>query len=338
MRLRERRILVTGGAGFIGSHICEKLLREEAEVVLIDDFSTGRISNLDGIRDKIKIFKGKVENYDDVSKAIKDCDAVIHQAFPYGRSGMGLEEQHIEEGIVGTFNLLKASVKNNVEKIVNASSVAVYGIPKSLPVREDHPINPFLPYGVTKYSGELYCRTFSKLYGLDTVSLRYFYVYGPRYAQFDHSALVNFLNRAIENKPLLIYGDGTQIRDYTYVDDAVKGTLLALNKKNTMGAAYNISSGVGIKISDLAKTIMKSTAKSLEIRFAENKEYRFSDEYCKIPVGSTKRTGDKWFDERNYIGDITKATEELKYNPKVDIETGIGRTFRWLKRLRNIKL
>ena len=338
MRLEGKRILVTGGAGFIGSHICERLLGERVEVVVLDDFSTGRKSNLDRIKDKIEVFEGKVENYNDVFKVIKDCDIVIHQAFPYGRSGMGLEDQHIEEGIVGTFNLLKAAVTNNVKKVVNASSVAVYGIPKALPISEDHPINPFLPYGVTKYSGELYCKTFSKLYGLDTVNLRYFYVYGPRYAQFDHSALVNFLNRAIENKPLLIYGDGNQIRDYTYVDDAVEGTLMALTGENAMGATYNISSGVGIRIFELAKTIIKSINKPLEIRFAENKEYRYSDEYCKIPIGSTRKIDDRWFDERNYVGDITKANRELKYDPKVDIETGINQTFRWLKRQKNTKL
>ncbi|MCL0060260.1 GDP-mannose 4,6-dehydratase, partial [Dehalococcoidia bacterium] len=324
--------------GFIGSHICQRLLKEGAEVVVLDDFSTGKLTNLEHIKEDLKIFKGRIENYNDVSEAIKGCNIVIHEAFPYGKSGMGLEEQYIEDGVIGTFNVLKASVKNDVEKVVNASSVAVYGIPKYLPINEKHPINPFLPYGATKYVGELYCKTFSKLYGLDTASLRYFYVYGARYAQFDHSAMVNFLNRSLEDKPLLIYGDGSQIRDYTYIDDAVEGTLLAAMKENTLGATYNISYGEGVTISELAKKVAKIVDKDVEIRFAEAREYRYSDEYCIVPVGLTKKLDDKWVDERIYVGDISKAKKELNYNPKVRIEEGIKRTVEWLKSLKGIEI
>jgi UDP-glucose 4-epimerase len=338
MSVDGKRVLVTGGAGFIGSHICERLLKEGAEVVVLDDFSTGKLINLEHIKEDLKIFKGRIENYNDVSEAIKGCDIVIHEAFPYGKSGMGLEEQYIEDGVIGTFNVLKASVKNKVEKVVNASSVAVYGLPKYLPINEKHPINPFLPYGVTKYAGELYCKTFSKLYGLDTVNLRYFYVYGERYAQFDHSAMVNFLNRSLKDKTLLIYGDGSQIRDYTYIDDAMEGTLLAAMKENTLGATYNISYGVGITILELAKKVAKIVDKDVEIRFAEAREYRYSDEYCIVPVGLTKKLDDKWIDERNYVGDISKAKKELNYNPKVRIEEGIKRTVEWLKSLKGIEI
>lgn len=307
MRLNGKRVLVTGGAGFIGSHICERLIQERVEVVVIDDFSTGKLTNLEQIKKHIELIKGKVENYEDVSEAIKGCDIVIHEAFPYGKSGMGLEEQYTEGGVIGTFNILKASVKNKVEKVVNASSVAVYGLPKYLPIDEKHPIDPFLPYGATKYAGELYCKTFSKLYGLDTVSLRYFYVYGERYAQFDHSAMVNFLNRSLEDKPLLIYGDGSQIRDYTYIDDAVEGTLLAAMKENTLGAAYNISYGEGVTILELVKKVAKIVDKDIEIRFAEAKEYRYSDEYCVIPVGLTKKVDDKWVDKKKFCGEHIKG-------------------------------
>jgi UDP-glucose 4-epimerase len=328
-----KRVLVTGGAGFIGSHICERLIKEGTEVVVLDDFSTGKLTNLEHINGDLRMIKGKVENYNAVSEAIKDCDIVIHEAFPYGKSGMGLEEQYIEEGVIGTFNVLKASVKCGVEKVVNASSVAVYGIPKYLPLDEKHPINTFLPYGATKYAGELYCKTFSKLYGLDTVNLRYFYVYGPRYAQFDHSAMVNFLNRSLEDKTLLIYGDGSQIRDYTYIDDAVEGTLLAAIKKNLSGATYNLSYVEGITILELAKKVAKIVDEDIKIRFADNKEYRYSDEYTLIPIGLTKKVGDTWIDERNYVGDITRAKKELNYTPKVKIEEGIKGTVEWLKSL-----
>lgn len=338
MDIKEKKILVTGGAGFIGSHICERMVRKGAGVVVLDDFSTGKLANLEQIKNDIKLMKGKVENYEDVSRAIKGCDIVIHEAFPYGKSGMGLKEQYIEEGVIGTFNILKASVENRVKKVVNASSVAVYGILKYLPVNEKHPANPFLSYGVTKYAGELYCKTFSRLYGLDTVSLRYFYVYGPRYAQFEHNAMINFLNRAIENKPLLIYGDGSQIRDYTYIDDVVDGTLLATMKENTRGEVYNISYGEGITILKLAKKIANIVKGNIKIRFAENKEYKYSDEFTHIPVGLTNKVGNKWVDKRNYIGDISKAKEDLGYNPKIKIEEGINKTIDWLKSTKILKI
>lgn len=335
MKISNKKVLVTGGAGFIGSHICERLLKEGAEVTVLDDFSTGKLANLMHIRNDITLFKGKIEDYERVYKALKGCNIGIHEAFPYGKSGMGLEEQYIEEGVIGTFNVLKAAVEHNIEKVVNASSVAVYGIQKYIPLDEKHPILPFLPYGVTKYAGELYCKTFSKLYGLDTTSLRYFYVYGPRYAQFEHNAMVNFLNRALNNKPLLIYGDGSQIRDYTYIDDVVEGTLLAAQKEYTSGTVYNISYGEGITILELAKTIVGIINKDIEIKFAEIREYKYSDKYTTIPIGLTQKAGDKWIDERNYIGDITKAKKELQYDPKVKIEAGIEKTAEWLKNMKN---
>lgn len=331
MKFHKKRVLVTGGAGFIGSHIAERLVKEGSKVIILDNFCTGKESNLEKIRNDIELIKGTINSYDDVEKSVKDCDIVIHQAFPYGTVGMGLDQQHIEEGAIGTFNVLKASVKNKVEKVVFASSVAVYGIPKYLPIDEKHPTDPFLPYGATKYLGELFCRTFSRIYKIDTVSLRYLYAYGPKYAQFDHSAIVNFLNRAIEGKPLLIYGDGSQIRDYSYIDDVVDGTILATMKENTEGDVYNISSGGGIRIIDLAKKIAKIFDNKIEVRFAEKGEYVFSDEYVKVPVGATRKVGDKWIDERSYSGDISKAKKELGYNPKIGLDEGISKTVKWLE-------
>jgi len=147
----------------------------------------------------------------------------------------------VEDGAIGTFNVLRAAVENKIRKVLYASTVAVYGRQEYLPIDEKHPKNPFLPYGATKLLGELYCSTIHNVFGIDTVSVRYFNVYGPRYATFDHSAMVNFLNRVVGNKELLIYGDGSQVRDYTYIDDIVNGTLLALKKDNTIGDVYNIA-------------------------------------------------------------------------------------------------
>ncbi|MHB8105276.1 MAG: SDR family NAD(P)-dependent oxidoreductase [Dehalococcoidales bacterium] len=330
MNLKGKRVLVTGGAGFIGSHVCERLLEEGADVAVLDDFSTGKRENLDQIKKDIKIIIGNVENRQDVAKAVKGSDIIVHEAFPYGKSGMGLNEHYTETGVLGTFNVLKSAVENGVKKVVFASTVSVYGIPRYVPLDEKHPIEPFLPYGATKYVGELYCSTFAKLYGLDTVSLRYFYVYGPRYAQFDHSAMVNFMHRAVENKPLLIYGDGAQVRDYTYISDAVAGTLLAIKKENTRGEVYNISSGNGIAISDLAKKVVSVSPHKVDVKSAAAGEYRYSDKYTIIPIGLTTKKGDTWIDERNYVGDISKAKRELGYNPSVTFEEGIKKTMAWM--------
>lgn len=315
------RVLITGGVGFIGSHLCRRLLKEGFDITALDNFSTGKLRNLKDIIDDIHFVFGDIQDYRVVSQAVKNCDAIIHEAFPYSISGMNLDEQHLDTGIIGTFNVLNAAVEAHVQKVVFASSVAVYGLSQSLPIKETDPINPFLLYGTTKYAGELYCNTFSKLYKLETVILRYFYIYGPTYPNYEHSAVMNFVTRAVKGEPLLIYGDGTQVRDYTYIDDAVEGTMLALKKDSCYGEVYNIASGTGISILELAKAVKNIVGEHIEIQFATEKDYKQSD--SGIPIGLTTKVDGKWIDERSYVADITKARKELNYNPKFDINSGI---------------
>jgi len=330
MDINEKNILVTGGAGFIGSHLCERLLKENAKVTVFDNLSTGKIENLADIMDKIEFVRGDIKDYNEVKKVIKGKDIVIHEAFPYGVATRELDKQFVEDGSIGTFNVLRASVENDVKKVVYASTVAVYGEQEYVPIDEEHKKDPFLPYGATKYIGELYCSTFNRVYGLDTVSLRYFNVYGPRYATFDHSAMIHFLERSIENKTLLIYGDGNQIRDYTYISDIVEGTILAVKKDGLNGEVFNLGEGQGIKIIDLAKKIVEISGKNLEIRFAKPEEYRYIKKG--LPYGVTKKTDDGYLDTRNYIADINKARKILGYNPKTGIDDGIKITLEWMKR------
>ena len=329
--IRNKKILITGGAGFIGSHLAEKLCCDN-NIIIFDNFSTGKLTNIEKLKDKITIIEGNITNYIQVLKAVKDVDYIIHQAFPYGVATRELNKQFIEDGAVGTFNILHAAVENNVEKVVYASSVAVYGIQDKLPVKENNLINPFLPYGATKYVGELYCRTISNVFNLQTVSLRYFNVYGPRYSSYDHSALINFLSRALKGKDLVIYGDGEQIRDYTYIDDVVEGTLLSLEKDKFYGEIFNIGGGNGIKILDLANLVAEMareyTKKEIKVRFAQKEEYE--KVFRGLPRGITKKIGDKYVDERNYIADITKAKKILGYSPKVGLKEGITKTLEWL--------
>jgi len=329
--IKNKKILITGGAGFIGSHLVERLYKSNS-IIVFDNFSTGKITNIEKLKDGITLIKGDIINYTQVLKAIKDVDYIIHQAFPYGVATRDLNKQFIEEGAIGTFNILRAAVENNVEKVIYASSVAVYGIQDELPIKENNLIAPFLPYGATKYVGELYCKTISNIFNLQTVSLRYFNVYGPRYSSYDHSALINFLTRALKGKDLIIYGNGEQIRDYTYIDDVVEGTILCLEKDKFYGEVFNIGSGNGIKILDLAhlvaEIVKEYTKKDINIRFAHEEEY--NKVFKGLPRGVTKKIGDKYVDERNYIADITKAKKILGYSPKVGLKEGIVKTLEWL--------
>lgn len=330
MKIRGKKILVTGGAGFIGSHLCERLLKEGSEVIVLDNFCTGKMSNIEKIKKFVSLIRGDITNKKLIDRCTTNVDIIVHEAFPYGISGMDMEKLYAKEGVIGTVNLLKSAVKNNVKKVVFASSVAVYGLQKYFPIDENHPADPFLPYGATKRAGELYCSAFSKIYNLETISLRYFYVYGPRYSALDHSALVNFIDRALGGMPLIIYGDGRQIRDYTYIDDAIEGTIKAIKKDHNYGDIYNISSGKSISILELAKKVKRIVGGETDIKFAENQEYKYIRK-CKIPVGMTTRTGSGWTDERNYSADLTYARKRLNYLPKVGLEEGIAKTIKWLK-------
>lgn len=328
MKLSGKKILIAGGAGFIGSHLCEKLLIENAEISVFDNFCTGKIDNLKNVKKDIQIITGNINNFEEISNAVRGNNIVIHQAFPYGVATRELDKQFVEDGAIGTYNILRASVEHDIERVAYASTVAVYGRQMYTPIDENHPKNPFLPYGATKLLGELYCSTMNNVFGLDTVSLRYFNVYGPRYATFDHSAMIHFLERVIQNQCPLIYGDGSQVRDYTYIDDIVQGTILALKIDNTKGKIYNIAEGQGIKIIDLAKKIIEISGKTLEPRFAEINEYKTIEKG--LPYGITQKIGDKYLDTRKYVANIENAITDLGYKPNTDFDYGIKKTYEWL--------
>ena len=275
IELLNKNILITGGAGFIGSHLCERLLSNGANVTIIDNFSTGKIVNIKTFVDKINIIHSDICDYDQVYKACKGIDYVFHLAYPYGVDGRGLHQGYVDTGVVGTYNVLRAAVEHGVKKVVNISSVSAYGlvtdngVPLSTSLNESMIGEQFLHYGVTKLSGEMYCKIFVDMYGLDSVSLRLFYGYGPRYATFDHSALVNFLHRATTDKDLIIYGSGDQLRDYTYVSDIVNGIMLSLNSKSK-GEVYNISGGTTCTIRELAQTVINQLPTKSTIRVADS--------------------------------------------------------------------
>ncbi len=321
--------LVSGGAGFIGSHLIPKLLEQGHNVVSVDNYFTGKSKNhVDGC----KYYKVDIDYEDDYTPFMKSPDYIIHLAYPYGVDGMGLNDAYIQTGLQGTYNLLKYAVKTEVKKLVNISSVSAYGILTESPIQETMEGKPFIHYGVTKKASEEYCKIFKGTYGLDTVNLRLFYAYGERYATFDHSALVNFLDRAKRGEDLIIYGDGKQVRSYTYVSDIVDGIISSVNGESN-GEVYNISGGSTCNILELAETVLDVTKSKSNIVFSEPNEYRYSDDYVKIPLGVTKQLENgTWIDERNYIADNTKALRDFGYNPKINLVDGITKTWEWMNK------
>ena len=335
INLTDKNILITGGAGFIGSHLCERLLLDGANISIIDNFSTGKVVNIKSFADKINIIHADICDYSKVDKACKGIDYIFHLAYPYGVDGRGLHQGYVDTGVVGTYNILRAAAEHNVKKVVNISSVSAYGLvtdngnPLSTSLDETMIGKQFLHYGVTKLSGEMYCKIFVDMYGLDSVSLRLFYGYGPRYATFDHSALVNFLHRSTKDEDLVIYGSGDQLRDYTYVTDIINGIVLSLNSKSK-GEVYNISGGTTCTIRELAQTVIQQLPTKSKIRLAAETEYRYNDDFVKLPQGITGKVNGKWVDQRNFRADTEKAYKDFGWKPSIKLEDGIIKMHKWM--------
>ena len=311
MKLRGARVLITGGAGFIGSHLVEGLLWEGASVGVIDDFSTGAKSNLP-TSEGLDVYEGDIRNLDFVRSVVHQYDAVLHEAARVSVP-RSVEDPLTTDMVntTGTLNMLVASKDARLERFVYASSSSVYGDTPTLPKSELMPPNPFSPYAVSKLAGENYCRTFGELYGLKTVCLRYFNVYGPRQKAGAYSGVIPaFVKRALDKEPLLINGDGTQTRDFTYVKDVVQANLLCLKKDLKGGEVYNVGSHQRTSLNDLANLIRKLTGTGII-----------------EPVHGPPRPGDI----AHSYADITKISSELGYAPAYGIESGLASVIDWSK-------
>jgi nucleoside-diphosphate-sugar epimerase len=248
-------ILVTGGAGFIGSHIVDRLLTEGFKVRVLDNLSTGDKKNLIQHQNKkgFQFIEGDIRNIDDVKRSVKGVNAVIHEAALVSVT-RSVEEPLLsnEINVKGTLNLLKASVDSGVKRFVLASSCAVYGDTETLPNHEELAPKPLSPYAADKLANENYAKVFYAVHGLETVSLRYFNVYGPRQKGGPYSGVIStFTNYLLQNKPPTIYGDGTQTRDFVNVKDIVEANILALSKQEATGEVFNIGTGNPITINKL---------------------------------------------------------------------------------------
>jgi dTDP-glucose 4,6-dehydratase len=310
-----RKILVTGGAGFIGSHIVDRLLNECFEVTVIDNLDTGRLENFANhqSREEFHFIKGDIRDFNLIKELMKDVDVVFHEA-ALASVTLSLENPILTNDInvSGTLNLLKVSSDLHVKRFIYASSAAVYGDTPSPQKREDMTPNPTSPYGVSKLAAENYVKLFHKLYGLETVSLRYFNVYGPR-QRFDiqsayGGAITIFTNRLLKNMPPIIYGDGEQTRDFVYIQDVVEANMLALNNKNAAGEVFNIGTGKNTSVNQIAE-ILKD---------------KMSKKYLKNVHADSRPT-----DIRHGYADINKAKKFLGYNPKFSIKEGLTELVNW---------
>ena len=306
------RYLVTGGAGFIGSNIVDELVRRGHQVTVLDDLSAGKESNLADVRGKIDLRIGSITDLADVQSACHGADYVIHLAARTSvpRSVQNpVETNHVN--IDGTLNVLVAARDAKVRRFVYAASSSAYGETPTLPKTEAMQPNPISPYGITKYVGELYAGVFGRVYGLENVCIRYFNVFGPRQdptSQYS-GVLSRFMLAVIEGQPLVVYGDGEQSRDFTFIENIVNETLCACEAKGASGMVFNGGTGARITLNQVLKLLEKATGKKIQAKY------------------DPPRTGDI----RDSQADVSLALKVLGYEPRVHFEEGLQRTWEWYK-------
>ncbi len=316
---RSMRVLVTGGAGFIGSHITETLLAKDHRVVVLDNldpyYDLGiKEHNVEVCRDaggdRFTFVEGSMTDEELVEEVFDEhgVEFVYHEAARAGvRTSVEQPTFYEENNVGGLLTLLEAAVDADVERFVNASSSSVYGRPDYLPYDEEHPNYPKSPYAVTKLAAEHYCTVYSSLHGLPTVSLRYFTVYGPRMRP--NMAISNFVSRCVNGGPPVIYGDGEQTRDFTHIDDVVEANLTLLETDAADSKVLNIGSTDNITINELAEHVIAETGVDVESVHQEAREA----------------------DARHTHADVSKARDLLGYDPDVDIREGVSRFIRWYR-------
>ncbi len=258
--LQGQKVLVTGGAGFIGSHLCEELVKIGAEVVSIDDYSAGKEKNIHFLMDfkNFKALKKNVCDTEGMDEIFNGVSVVFHNAAAKKNVCLFNPKKDLKVNGEGTFNLLEYALKHKVKKFVHASTGSVYGEPVVFPTTEDHPLRPVSYYGVSKLAGERYVDVFHRLYGLNTTVLRYFHVYGPRQESNEFGGVVSiFVRRLLEGKDIEVFGDGKQVRTFTWVKDLVRANLKAAMSDASVGRVYNAASGIKVSINELAEGMIK---------------------------------------------------------------------------------
>ena len=304
--------LVTGGAGFIGSHIVEELVRRRERVRVLDNFSTGRRENLAPFLEHVELVEGDLRDLSTVRRVAEGVDYILHQAaLPSVPRSIADPLASNDSNVTGTLHLLIAARDAGVKRVVYASSSSVYGDNPTLPKREDMSPAPKSPYAVSKLAGEYYCRVFAQVYGLETVCLRYFNVFGPRQDPASQYAAVipKFITALLRDEPPTIYGDGHQSRDFTYVSNVVRANLLAATAPDVSGRVFNVACGERYTVLDLVAVLTEILGTHI------------------TPVHTAPRPGDV----RHSLADITAAREALGYRVEVNFHEGLRRTVAWYR-------
>ena len=303
----SRRVLVTGGGGFIGSNLARRLLEQGDSVRVLDNFSTGNRGNLDGLDDDVEVIEGELRSYERVHNAVRGVELVFHQgALPSVPRSVQDPLTTSAVTIEGTLNVLLAARDEDVRRVVFASSSSVYGNTGTLPRTEAQNPDPISPYAVAKLAAERYCVSFRRVYGLETVALRYFNVFGPRQDPNSQYAAVvpRFIAAVDDGRAVRIHGDGTQSRDFTYVENVVQANLLAGDREGAVGKVINVATGRQATVNELADAVGAALGRQVE------------KEYLPARVGDVQHS---W-------ADVSEAEETLGYEVAVGLEEGLQRT------------
>lgn len=311
MKARET-YLVTGGAGFIGSHLVKRLVRDGCQVRVVDNLVTGQLCRLDPVRAAIELIEADLADEAVARRAVEGIDYVLHQAaVPSVQRSVNDPIGTHRANVTATVNLLESARRAGVRRLIYAASSSAYGDTEALPKREAMPADPLSPYALQKFAGERYCKIYRELYGLETVSLRYFNVFGPgQDPRSEYSAVIpKFIAALLAGRPLTIYGDGEQSRDFTYIDNVVEANLLALKAPDAAGKVCNIGCGERITLNQLVALLEKQLGVKARVHHGPPKPG----------------------DVRHSLADISRAKALLGYEPKVAIEEGLRRTVKAMK-------
>jgi len=306
------KFLVTGGAGFIGSNICRKLVSQGCFVRVIDNLLTGKKANLASILDEIEFIEADMGDLRVARAAMKDIDVVLHQgALPSVPRSVDNPAATHKHCVDATFTLLLAAHDVRVKRFVYASSSSVYGDTPTLPKVETMSPSPLSPYAAAKLAGEYYCSVFYRVYGLETISLRYFNVFGPHQDPTSQyaAAIPAFVTAILKDKPPTIYGDGSQSRDFTYVDNIVEANLFAARAKQTKGEVINIACGQAVTVNEIVDMINEIVGKNVK------------------PIYAAPRPGDV----KHSLADISLAKKLIAFKPKVSFRDGLQKAIEWYR-------
>lgn len=308
----KNKIVVTGGAGFIGSHIARRLVKDGHQVIIVDNLCEGKVENFTDIKTKVQFFKKDILDLSSLNNIFKDVNYVFHEAAL--RSVLRSVENPLETNkvnIEGTLNVLLAARNNKVKRVIFASSSSVYGDQNQKKLSENLKPNPLSPYGLSKLTGEVYLRQFYQLYGLETISLRYFNVFGPYQDPLNEYANVIpiFIVKILNDQQVTIHWDGEQSRDFSYIDNVVEANILAMMAKNTQGETINICDGQTTSINQMFQMINRILGKNLHAK------------------SGPKRLGDP----RCTLGNPSLAEKKLGFKAKINFEDGLKKTIDWFK-------